>query len=272
MEIFWVKIHKLKYKTLLDDLKKQLEEKSTKQNIVFTPNPEIVLKAKEDKGFLDILNKATYSIPDWIWLYIWYSILENKKSPIIELLSLPFYIFNVVFRKRYLYKKYGERIQWSFLTKDLLIHCEEKNIKVSIIDLYSPNDEIKIESQKNFRKNLLKKFPSLKFDYFVYDKKEEVIDKIKKSDSKIVFSTLWMKKQEESIVEIMEECKNIKIGLWVWSSFDYFIGFQKKAPKFWSDIGFEWFYRLIVWRNKLKRIKRIYRATFIFILELLKEN
>jgi UDP-N-acetyl-D-mannosaminuronic acid transferase (WecB/TagA/CpsF family) len=35
-----------------------------KQNIVFTPNPEILLKTLEDKEFKDLVNKADYKTPD----------------------------------------------------------------------------------------------------------------------------------------------------------------------------------------------------------------
>jgi len=67
--------------------------------------------------------------------------------------------------------------------------------------------------QKVFKKRLKKEFPKLKVDYFIYksEDKEEIIKKIKKSSSKILFSTLGMKLQEESVLEIMEECKNIKL-------------------------------------------------------------
>ena len=53
-----------------------------------------------------------------------------------------------------------------------------------------------------------------------------------------------MKKQEASVVEIMGKCYNIKLGLAIGSSFDYFTGFQKRAPKIWRNIGLEWLYRL----------------------------
>jgi len=70
--------------------------------------------------------------------------------------------------------------------------AEKKEIKISIIDLYNPIDNKKVDSQKKFPKLLQKKFPNLKFDYFIYnpDKKEKIIEKISASDSKIVFSTL----------------------------------------------------------------------------------
>jgi UDP-N-acetyl-D-mannosaminuronic acid transferase (WecB/TagA/CpsF family) len=78
-----------------------------------------------------------------------------------------------------------------------------------------------------------------------------------------------MKKQEQSILEIMWKCKNIKIWTWIWSSFDYIIGFQKRAPKIWRYLWLEWLYRLFTWPQKINRLKRLYSAIFVFIYKVI---
>lgn len=283
MQIFWIKLDNLKYKTFLKELLKL-----DKQNIVFTPNPEILLKTKTDNELKKLLFKADYLIPDWIWLYIAFQIKTSPLTPLLKgegnikdftyfawnLLLLPYYFFNLFFRRKYLYNKYWDRICGSDLTKDLVEYSEKNNIKITIIDLYNPTDSKKVASQKVFPKLLKQKFSQLDFDYFIYDesKKEEIIKKIWNSESKILFSTLWMRKQEESVVEIIWKCNNLKIWLWIGSSFDYFIWFQKRAPKIWRSIWLEWFYRLITWPRKIDRLKRIYNAIFVFIWEVLKNK
>ena len=269
MQIFWIKLDKLKYSDFLKDLLK-LE----KQNIVFTPNPEILLKTKTDKEFSWFLNKATYLTPDGIGLYIAFQIADSKnKCPFLNLLKLPYYFFNLFFRRSYLYNKYWDRICGSDLTKDLVWKAEKKWIKITIIDLYNPTDSKKVESQKVFPDLIRKKFPKLNFDYFIYNpkQKEEIIKQISKSDSQILFSTLWMKKQEQSVIEIMGKAKNIKLWLWIWSSFDYFIWFQKRAPKIWRNLGLEWLYRLLTGPKKIDRLKRLWMAIFVFTYEALKK-
>jgi len=272
--IFGIELDNLKYENFLFKLKWDLISEERNKNIIFTPNPEILLNAKKDSEFKDILENADYKTIDGIWIYIALQILEEKWNIFMEFFMLFYYFFNIVFRKKYLYKKYWERICGSDLTSDLVNFSEKNNIKVTIIDPYFPEDKAKCESQENFRKNLLKKFPKLNFDFFIYipENKEEIIKEISNSESKILFSTLWMKTQEKSVIEILEQCKNIEIGLWVWSSFDYFTWFQKRAPKFWRKIGLEWFYRIFTWPQKIKRLKRIYNAIFVFIWEVLKEN
>lgn len=269
MKIFSIKIPNLKYKNLFEKI-----TKFEKKTVVFTPNPEILLKIKTDKEFENILKQADFLTSDWIWLYIAYQILDNKFWKIINFLALPYFFSNLFFRRKYLYEKYWERICGSDLTKDLLIFAEKDSIKITILDLYNPNDSKKVASQNIFKEKLQEKFPNLKFDYIIFnpEKKSEIFENIKKSDSKIVFSTLWMKKQEENILETMENCKNIKLGLWVWSSFDYFIWFQKRAPKICRNLGLEWLYRLLTWPRKLYRIKRLYRAIVLFTFEVLKSK
>lgn len=265
-QIFWIKLDKLVYKNFFQEIIR-LET----QKIVFTPNPEILLAIKKDEEFKNILNKANYSLPDWIGLYIAFQILEENNI-FLRIFKFPYYIFNLFFRRKYLYEKYWERICWSDLTKDLVEYAENNNIKITILDLYNPTDFKKVESQKIFSSKLKSVFPKLDFDYFIYDpsKKEEIIEEIRNSSSKMIFSTLWMKRQEQSIIEVMKKCENIKIWLWIGSSFDYYIWFQKRAPKFFRSIWLEWFYRLLTWPKKWVRLKRLWNAIFVFIWEVIK--
>lgn len=269
MKIFDIELVNVKYKDFFQKL-----VKFDKQNIIFTPNPEILLATKKDLEFRDFLKKADLLLPDWIGLYIAFQILDNKYWRIINTLLLPYFFFNLFFKRKNLYKKYWEKICWSDLTKDLVEYAEKNNIKICIIDLYNPTDAKKVESQKIFPELLKNKFSKLDFDYFIYSPqdKENIIKQISASDSKMLFSTLWMKKQEESVIEIMWKAENIKVWLGIWSSFDYFIWFQKRAPRFWRTLWLEWLYRLITWPQKINRLKRIYNAIFVFIKEVLKEK
>ncbi len=267
MQIFWIKIDKINYIELFKWI-----TKFEKQNIVFTPNPEILLKTIKDKEFESLIKKANYNTSDWIGLYIAYQIIDNEYNKFINTILLPYFFFNLFFRRKFLYDKYGERICGSDLTKDLVKYSEKNNIKITIIDLYNPSDSKKVESQKVFSSLLKNKFPKLDFDYFIYEpsKKNEIIENIKNSSSKVIFSTLWMKKQEESVIDIMQNCTNIKIWLGIGSSFDYFIWFQKRAPKIWRSLWLEWFYRLLTWPRKIDRLKRLYNAIFVFIFYVIK--
>lgn len=266
MKIFGTVLEHYTYKDLFTKLTR-LETQQT----VFTPNPEILLKTLTDTEFKWFLDKADILTPDWIGLYLAYQIIDSKYNNFINFLLLPYFVANLFVRRRYLYEKYGERICGSDLTNDLLPYAEEKWIKISIIDLYNPTDDAKVASQEVFREKLQWFFPKLAFDYYIYDesKKDEIIAAIKNSDAKMLFSTLGMKKQEESVIEIMSKCYNIKLWLGIGSSFDYFIWLQKRAPKIWRSLWLEWLYRLATGPQKLKRLKRLWNAIFVFMWKVL---
>ncbi len=269
MRIFWIALSENNYEDIFIDI-----TQFQSQHIVFTPNPEILLQTKTDAEFRGLLERATYLTADGIGLYIAFQIQNSKQHALIDFLLLPYYFFNLFFRRKFLYKKYGERICGSDLTWDLVPYAEKNNIKITIIDPYFPKDMAKCKSQETFREDLLKVFPELQFDYFVYkpEDKQQIIEQIKDSDSKILFSTLWMKKQEQSVVEIMDKCYNLKLGLGIGSSFDYFIWFQKRAPKLWRSIWLEWLYRLATGPKKLLRLQRLWNAIVVFIFQVLKNK
>jgi UDP-N-acetyl-D-mannosaminuronic acid transferase (WecB/TagA/CpsF family) len=47
-----------------------LIKNATKKTLVFTPNPEILLRASRDPEFLEILKQADYLTPDANGLYV----------------------------------------------------------------------------------------------------------------------------------------------------------------------------------------------------------
>lgn len=277
MKIFTLEIPRFFYVDFLESLQKHISQVSSwnqdfwKGKSLFTPNPEICLKTLEDQEFLEILQNADYLTSDGIGLYLAYQIGDSRLWKIGKLILLPYYIFNILFRKKHLYKIYGDRICGSDLTQDLIDFSQKNHIKIAILDPYFPQDRAKCESQKYFRENIMRKFPELDFDFYVYkpEDKENILKDIQNSEAKILFSTLGMKKQEQSVLEFLEQCPNLRLGLGVGSSFDYFTGFQKRAPKIFRDLGFEWLYRIFTSPNKLKRIVRIYQALVIFPIKVI---
>ena len=264
MKIFWIQFTATTTAEILDDLPSILVQ--AKSTTIFTPNPEILLKQNQESEFRNILKQADYLVPDGIWLYIAAQLLEYD-SKIMRVVLLPYFFFNLFFRRTMLYGKYWERICGSDLTRLLLDYAVKNNVGITILDPFFPKDLPKVASQKNFKKNLSEQFPGLNFDFFIYnpEHKSNIISQIRKSDSQILFSTLWMKVQEQSILEIMSQCWNIKLWLWVGSSFDYFIGFQKRAPKLWSLLWLEWLYRLATSPNKTRQFSKVWNAICVFL-------
>jgi len=266
MKIFELEIPRLQRESFFLKIT-QLEE----QTIVFTPNPEICLKTLQDTEFLNILQQANYLTSDGIGLYIAYQVEDNHFGKGLNMLLLPYFFFNLFFRRNFLYKKYGDRICGSDMTLKLIDFAQENKREIVILDLYSPNDAKKIAYQEIFSQKLKIAYPDLRFQYHIYNprKKEEILATVQNSSAQIFFSTLGMKQQEISVIEFLKNCPNLKLGLGVGSSFDYITGFQKRAPRFFRQAGLEWLYRIFTSPNKLKRLRRIIDAVCIFPIQVI---
>jgi UDP-N-acetyl-D-mannosaminuronic acid transferase (WecB/TagA/CpsF family) len=53
-------------------------EHPEKKTLIFTPNPEIFVRASRDSEFMEILKRATYNVPDANGLYVGYMMIEGK--------------------------------------------------------------------------------------------------------------------------------------------------------------------------------------------------
>lgn len=283
MKIFQLEISKYRYADFLKEITeflmqpssdispKWVKSQSKKWKAIFTPNPEICLKTLEDEEFLEVLNTADYLTSDGIGLYLAYQITDSNLSKILNFCMLPIYIWNILFRKRYLYQKYGERICGSDITNSLVLFAQQNNIKVAIIDPHYPQDLEKCASQETFIERLSEKFSNLDFNLYVYSEENsnEIFRKIHTSGAQILFSTLGMKRQELSVLRWLELCPHIKLWLGIGSAFDYHTGFQKRAPKIFRTLWFEWLYRIFTSPNKFQRLVRIYQAIIVFPLKVL---
>lgn len=259
MNLLWLDIYSGKYKTFLDLLKnpKWL-------TLVFTPNPEILVRASRDKEFLDILGKATYLTPDAHGLYVWAEIVKGR-GYISSLIR-------VLFSKQKIIKKYGELIKGSDLTRDLFAYAETSWKAILMIDNYritEPRNDFekrKMEIQKSLLTLLKERYPDLSIHvFFDHEMSPDAIAHfIEINHIDYVFSCIGMKEQEKRLIEIFSYLSDTKPIVWVWvgSSVDYLLGLQTRAPMIIQKLWLEWLYRLIL--DPKRRWKRIYDALIVF--------
>ena len=203
------------------------------KTFITTPNPEILNKTLKDKEFKHILQKSDFATPDGIGLYLGYQILKYNNI-FMRILILPYAGFNILFRKKYLWEKYGDKICGSDVTLALLDKANEKKLKIAIIDpKQSLIDALSVEKQRiqeNFAELFGSKYPDIDYKLIIYDGDDKkVYETIKKENIEIAFSTIGMKKQEVISSNILQNTDCL-IALGIGSSFDYITGFQKRAP------------------------------------------
>ncbi len=98
MHFFSLDIYNGKYADFLERIKNP-----TQKTLIFTPNPEILLRASKDPDFLGVLKQATYNTPDGNGLYTGTMMQEGRSFFVSCLLTF--------FQKKKIQNQYGELIK-----------------------------------------------------------------------------------------------------------------------------------------------------------------
>ncbi|WP_334302865.1 WecB/TagA/CpsF family glycosyltransferase [Tepidibacter aestuarii] len=201
-----------------------------KKSVIVTPNSEIVMMAKDDEKFLNIIKEADLVIPDGIGLVIASKIIKNPLT---------------------------ERVTGIDLMENILNYCNENNKSIFILGGKPGVADKAVE-------NIVKKYPNIKnsgahHGYFKghhighegHDEEKEVIRKINEIKPDILFVAFGAPKQELWIQRYKDEV-DTSVFMGVGGSVDVYAGEVKRAPEVYQKFGLEWFYRLVKepWRYK----------------------
>lgn len=209
-----------------------------KANLIVTPNPEIVMKAKEDEEYKNIINnKASLVIPDGIGIVKGAKILN---TPLKERVAGYDLICNLL--EKY---KDGEKTFYFWGSKPGIADiakqkCEEKYPNIKIVG----TDD----------------------GYFDNEKKEKIIEKISSLKPDILLVGIGFPKQEKLINELLDK-KIFKIAIGCGGSIDVLSGTVKRAPKLFIKLHIEWSWRLIKEPSRIGRMMVLPR----FLKEVKKE-
>ncbi|MFA6105098.1 MAG: WecB/TagA/CpsF family glycosyltransferase [Patescibacteria group bacterium] len=213
-------------------------------SLIFTPNPEMLVKATTDRYFFETLNKSALNICDGFGLRL---VAFFKKIKINRLAGVDF-------------------------MQSLCKVAEEKNIPIYLLG--GAREEVVLKTSVVLKKN----YPKLQIvgesagiaitegleGELVYEKSRNDLEiaKINNLKPQLIFVAFGMGKQEKWLFENIDKLPSVKIGMGVGGSFDYISKVTKRAPLLMRKIGLEWAYRLI---KQPKRFGRIINATVKFI-------
>jgi N-acetylglucosaminyldiphosphoundecaprenol N-acetyl-beta-D-mannosaminyltransferase len=222
--ILGVRIHDLNLKQILAQVNEFLS--NDEFNLIFSPNPEICLKAEADSDYRKLLNKADLNIPDGVGLKVGAEILG------LEL---------------------ANRITGVDLTKEILNLLNQQNGKKILII----NRKDGLSSLDLIKKTLAEQYPNIQLTGIEISNPDlnKISVQINKELPDVVFAVLGAPEQEMILVDLQNRGVSAQLGLAVGGSFDFITGQQKRAPKWWRDLGIEWFYRLIQQPHRIGRIK-----------------
>jgi N-acetylglucosaminyldiphosphoundecaprenol N-acetyl-beta-D-mannosaminyltransferase len=232
------------------------------KHIIVTPNPEMVLDANENKELAEVLNSASLSIPDGIgilWASYYLSLPDKKtvREKYFQLLSSLLDIF--LFPKK-IRKIFQERVTGSDLFNKIIEKSQDKKWRIFLLGAG-------VGVGKRAIDNLLKKYPGAIFAGSYsgspsIDEENEICDMINITKPDIIFVAYGSPAQEMWISRNLRKLTTVKVAIGVGGAIDFASGKIKRAPLLLQKIGLEWAWRLI---NEPSRIKRIWKATYVFV-------
>ncbi len=229
IKIFGVRIHN----TTLVEVTSLLREylKVDKLSVIYTPNTEIVMAAKDDVGLRTLLNKADLVIPDGIGLIYGSKI---KKKPLKERVTG----FDTSMK---LLEIANENSYSIFLLggKEGVSKTASENIKADY-----PNIQIAGYQNGYFKGSHL--------GLVDHEEEKAILQIINKANPDIIFVGLGFPMQEKWI-DANKDRLNSRVIIGNGGVMDILAGNAKRAPKIYMDLGLEWLYRLIKNPSRIKR-------------------
>jgi len=206
---------------LVDNISKKELLEQLKSGVVFTPNVDHLMKLQNDRDFV-----KAYSIAD-------YRLCDSKI---------------LIYASRFLGTPIKEKISGSdFFPAFYSYHKNNENIKIFLL---GAKEGVASEAQKKINhrvgRNIIVGCHSPSFRFEKNEKEcEEIIQTINSSEATVLAIGVGAPKQEEWIYKYKQQLPNITIFLAIGATIDFEAGNIKRAPRWLSDFGLEWLYRLL---------------------------
>lgn len=218
-----------------------------KQHQVVTPNPEILLMARKDEKYRQILNRASLSIPDGNGV-LWAASLGESRSVLKGFLKG----FLMVFAPKKAGCPFVERVTGTDLMDDFLNRAKE--VKVFLLG-----------SRDGAGKEVMEKFNSCVIGAYEgspdVSEDEKILKIINTAQPEVLFVAYGSPAQEKWIYRNLKKMPSVKVAVGVGGAFDFISERVSRAPKVLRKLRVEWLWRLVM---EPKRIKRIWNAVFVF--------
>ena len=199
----------------------ELVEKLQHGGVVFTPNIDHIMKLQKNYNFYQIYNKADYIVCDSkILMYV----SKFLGTPIQEKIS-----GSDLFPAFYNYYRHDDTM------KIFLLGGSEETVSIAQHKINAKVDRDMVVAAYS---------PPFGFEY---DEQEcqKIIDLINDSGATVLGIGVGAPKQELWLNKFKHQLKNVKVFLAIGATINFESGSMKRSPKWMSEIGLEWLFRLL---------------------------
>ncbi len=197
------------------------------KSMIFTPNPEMVMEARKNEEFMEILNASTMNVPDGI---------------------------GIVYGSKFTSSPIKHRVAGYDLVQDVFDKMKDMGKTVYFFGGAPGIADRAKEAMEAKHKGL--KVVGTANGYFDDKREKEIIAEINELKPDLLLVGIGYPKQEKWIYTHIKDL-NIKTAVGVGGSFDVMSGNVKRAPKFFINHGLEWFYRLITQPSRFVRMMQL---------------
>lgn len=225
------------------DLILKLAQDTKNNHFVVTVNPEFVMKARKNRNFAQILEKADLALADG---------------------------WGVALAKLLFGGRGRERVAGVDLVEKLCFLASKKAVRVGFLGGFGRVAQKVAERQKS-------QFPNLKISYvgpgnpaIGYDSRlKKALDKAGRVG--ILFVAYGMGQQEFWIARNLKKL-NVAVFIGVGGAFDYISRVKRRAPQIFQKIGMEWFWRLLHEPQRILRMRVLPIFAILVILNFVKHK
>lgn len=248
MKLFGVQIDEL--------TRAQALEKLNEKQLIFTPNPEILLEARRNETFKRALQKGTMMLPDGNGLLLVSTLLRFKSRFLRFLLLFPAGLLFLLWKPPFK-KILPEIIHGANFMDDVLARAEREGWTVFFL---GGRDGVAKRTADFF----VKQYPRLEIVGASSADPVDAFDLVEKARPQVLFVAYGAPKQELWIAEHAPKLPSLRLVMGVGGSFDFYSGVIRRAPRSMQTLGLEWLWRLFL--NPRQRIRRIWNAVVVFPL------
>ena len=252
-DIGGVKVNTYTRAQFLDVLTQKLQVRN--KIFITTLYSEFLYAAMKDKKIRDMLNTATFALPDGIavpWAQTFLSVPLTKKShfskAIQGLWQLVYSGASILLNPTFIRKTIPENIVGADLIWDLSALAGHYHFSIYLLGGF--NNTANIVADK-----LKKRFANITIVGASNKNPDDpsIVADINESKADFLFVAFGPIRQEQWIANHLPYL-NIKLAIGLGGTFDYVAGTRKPPPSFIRDIGLEWLYRLLAQPHRAKRI------------------
>lgn len=226
----------------IDNLSKIESLEQIQHGIVFTPNVDHLIKLQNDWEFLQAYNVADYKLCD---------------SQIL------------IYASRFLGTPIKEKISGSdFFPAFYNYHANNYDIKIFLLG-GQPGVADKARNNINSQvgREIIIGAHSPSFGFEKNEKEcSEIIETINNSGATVLAIGVGAPKQEKWICKYKDKLPNIKIFMAIGATINFEAGSVKRSPKWLSDTGLEWLYRLLAEPRRLWKRYLIEGLPFFWLI------